>query len=187
MLAIDRANFVPPEYREFAYLDRALSIGHGQTISAPGIVSFMLESMDIKTGMKILEIGTGSGYNAALLSHLAGAKGRVISIEIVPEVFKLGKENIAKVEHILQKNLTLLCIDGSNGYPEKAPYDRIIVTAALQSMESIYVFISQLKEDGKLIAPVSNGSGQDLVLYDNNTKTSNKILPVIFVSLTRHS
>jgi len=184
MLAVDRVYFVPPGHRAFAYEDQALPLFAGQTISAPTVVAFMLEKLDIQPGMKILEIGTGSGYNTALLAELAGKKGTVISMEIVPELHGLAQRNLAKLPKKYPQ-LKLLCQDGSHGYPPEAPYDRITVTAAMPSLPPGHPLIRQLKPDGKLIAPVG-GSGweQDLILYDHATRSSQRILPVLFVPLT---
>ncbi len=184
MLKIDRALFVPKEHLSLAYSDNAFPIGYGQTISAPTVVSFMLDKLEIKPGMKILEIGAGSGYNAALLSFIVGIRGRVISIEIVPEICALARKNIAKVADLVPNNLTLLCEDGSEGYKKEAPYDRIIITAAMPELRFDIPFIGQLKKDGRLIAPVGNSWNQDLVLYDNKNRTTQRILPVMFVPLT---
>lgn len=184
MLTIDRVLFMPKEYLSLAYSDNAFPIGHEQTISAPNVVSFMLDNLGVKPGMKILEIGTGSGYNAALLSYLVGVRGRVISIEIVPEICELARKNIAKVADLLPNNLTLLCEDGSEGWKKEAPYDRIVITAAMPQLRFDSPFVTQLKKDGKLIAPTGNSWKQDLVLYDNKTRTTQRILPVMFVPLT---
>ena len=94
LLSIDRAFFVREEDKRYAYADLALPIGFGQTISAPAVVALMLEKLDIRKGMKVLEVGTGSGYNCALLSKLVGEQGRVISIDIVPGLLEQAKENI---------------------------------------------------------------------------------------------
>ncbi len=177
-LAVDRAIFVPQDACGYAYGDYPIPIGYGQTISAPSVVAFMLEELDVKEGGKVLELGTGSGYNAALLSYLAGPKGKVISIDIVPELVEFAKKNLARYGKA--KNVILLARDGSCGYEEEAPYDRIIVTAGMPYIEN-HPLIKQLKPDGKLIAPVGGRFWQDLILYLRGEYK--KILPVMFVPL----
>jgi len=177
-LAVDRAIFVPQDACGYAYGDYPIPIGYGQTISAPSVVAFMLEELDVKEGGKVLELGTGSGYNAALLSYLAGPKGKVISIDIVPELVEFAKKNLARYGKA--KNVILLARDGSCGYEEEAPYDRIIITAGMPYIEN-HPLIKQLKPDGKLIAPVGGRFWQDLILYLRGEYK--KILPVMFVPL----
>ena len=179
MLAVDRALFMPEGTP--AYEDRPYPTAKGQTISAPSVVAFMLEHLRIEKGMKILEVGAGSGYSAALLSHLAGGTGKVISLEIFPEVFEIASKNLSKLGP--PKNIELICGDASEGYPESAPYDRIMVTAAMPYLDMSHPLIQQLADDGMIIAPVGGRFFQDLVLYDNKTKESQKVLPVIFVPL----
>ena len=174
-LEVDRAMFVPPRAKSSAYHDSALPIGHGQTISAPSVVAFMLERLEIKKGMKILELGTGSGHNTALLSYLAGSKGKVISMDLYPEVTQFAKKHLRKY-----KNIELLTGDGSCGYGKKASYDRIIVTAAMPSIEG-HPLIGQLKKKGRLIAPVGSRLSQNLVLYSEGNYQ--EVLPVMFVPL----
>ncbi len=183
MLTIDRAIFIPNEYKSLAYSDNAFPIGYGQTISAPTVVSFMLDKLELKPGMKILEVGTGSGYNAALISHILGVRGKLISIEILPQLYDLAKKNLSKVASLLPNNLTMLCMDGSEGYEKEALYDRIVITAAMPSLEFNSPFVKQLKKDGKIVAPVGNSWSQNLILYDNKTRTSQRVLSVMFVPL----
>ena len=177
MLAVDRALFMPEGAP--AYEDRAYPVMSGQTISAPGVVAFMLEKMDIRQGMKILEIGTGTGYNCALLSRLAGPEGKVVSVEVLPELHELAKKNLSKIG--FPKNLELVLGDGSAGYPKEAPYERIIVTAGMPELNQ--ELLSQLKPDGKIIAPVGGEHFQDLVLFDRKSGEYKRILPVVFVPL----
>lgn len=174
-LDIDRALFVPPRAKSSAYHDSPLPIGHGQTISAPSVVAFMIERLEIKEGMKILELGTGSGYNTALISKLTGPKGKVFSFDLYPEVSGFAKKNLKKY-----KNIELLTGDGSCGYAKKAPYDRIVVTAAMPYIEN-HPIISQLKKKGRLIAPVGSRLSQNLILYADGSYE--KVLPVVFVPL----
>ncbi len=174
-LAVDRALFVPPRAESSAYYDSPLPIGHGQTISAPSVVAFMLEKLEIKKGMKVLELGTGSGYNTALISRLVGTRGKVFSLDIVPEVTEFAKKNLKKY-----KNIELITVDGSCGYDKKAPFDRIMVTAAMPNIEN-HPLIKQLKPKGRLIAPVGTRMYQDLILYSEGKYE--KVLPVVFVPL----
>jgi protein-L-isoaspartate(D-aspartate) O-methyltransferase len=177
MLAVDRALFMPPGAP--AYEDRACPVISGQTISAPGVVAFMLERLDIRPGMSVLEIGTGTGYNAALLSHLAGPEGKVVSIEILPELHELAVRNLSRIG--APKNITLVLGDGSVGYKKEAPYDRIIATAGMPDLNQ--QILDQLKKDGKMVAPVGGEHFQDLVVFDKKSGEQKRILPVVFVPL----
>jgi protein-L-isoaspartate(D-aspartate) O-methyltransferase len=177
MLAVDRALFMPPGAP--AYDDRAYLVMSGQTISAPGVVAFMLEQLELGKGMKVLEIGTGTGYNAALISHMVGPEGKVVSVEILPELHALASKNIAKIGP--PENIELICSDGSSGCPGQAPYDRIIVTAAMPELNEH--LIGQLNENGRLIAPVGSKNFQELVVFDKRSGESERVLPVIFVPL----
>jgi len=178
MLAVDRADFTPKNVDP--YIDMPYPVGERQTISAPSVVAFMLDHLDVSNGMKVLEIGTGSGYNAALLSHLVGKTGHIISIEIHQSLCDFAEKNLEKYN---LSNIELICADGSKGYVEKEPYDRIIVTAGMPYIEK-HPLLSQLKYNGKLVAPVGDRFFQNLVLYDANTKKYKNILPVMFVPLT---
>ncbi len=181
MRKVDREFFVPESEKGFAYYDTAIPVGYGQTISAPTVVAFMLEALDLREGMRVLEVGAGSGYNCALLSVLVGQKGRVLSVERVPELAKLAKANIASAG-ISMNNIEIMVGDGSGGYPPGAPYDRIAVTAALPSLDLGHPLIAQLKKDGKLLAPVGSYV-QDLVLFEKKNGKMSRILPVMFVPL----
>ena len=144
---IDRKNFVPEENLKEAYEDHPLPIGHGQTISQPYTVAFMLEELELKKGDKVLEIGTGSGWNAALLSYIVGKEGKVYSIEIVKELAEQAKEKLKDYE-----NVEVFHVDGSQGLPEYAPYDKIILTAAPKEMTEEWK--KELRDGGILLAPV---------------------------------
>jgi len=177
-LAVDRALFTARNYNGSAYADYPIPITDSQTISAPSIVAIMLELLEVKEGQKILEIGSGSGYNTALLSYLAGSKGEVISVEYFSSLYEIAKTNLKKCGWC--KNVLLVQGDGSEGYAQKAPYDRVIVTAAMPYIEG-HPLTKQLKKDGVLVAPVGGRFYQDLVVYKNGKSQS--VLPVMFVPL----
>lgn len=146
---VPREEFVREHHRREAYEDHPIPIGFGQTISAPSMVAIMLESLEVKRGQKVLEIGTGSGYNAALLAELVGREGKVVTIERIPELAKFGEENLKKTGYDWVK---VKVGDGSEGCPEEAPWDRILVTACVPSIP--IPLLEQLKPGGKLGAPV---------------------------------
>jgi len=148
-LEVKREEFVPDHLIHYAYVDSPLEIGHGQTISAPHMVAIMVEGLDIKKGQKILEIGAGSGYHAAIVSKLVGNKGHVYTIERYSSLVENAKKNL-KNSGI--ENVTIDLGDGSEGLPKNAPYDRIYVTCAAPDIPP--PLIEQLKDEGKLMVPV---------------------------------
>jgi len=181
MRSVERHNFVPENYRDRAYSDGPLPIGHGQTISQPYIVAFMTEQLQVSSQHKVLEIGTGSGYQAAILGELAK---HVFTIEIIPELAE-GAKNI--LNHLSYKNITVRAGDGYKGWPEEAPFERIMVTAA--PAEIPQTLVDQLAPGGRMILPVG---AQFLVQYlwviekdDQGTVTKEKILPVRFVPMVK--
>jgi protein-L-isoaspartate(D-aspartate) O-methyltransferase len=179
MLKVKRELFVPQAYAMYAYYDTPLPIGYGQTISAPSIVAIMTRVLDLKKGMKVLEIGAGSGYQAAIIAEIVGDEGIVYTIERIPELVKIADENIKKLNF---KNVKIIYGDGSLGYESEAPFDRIIITAAIPAISDN--LIKQLKRGGKLVAPVGSLYFQDLVVIEKNDEIKeNKILPVVFVPL----
>ncbi|MEJ2278055.1 MAG: protein-L-isoaspartate O-methyltransferase [Candidatus Lokiarchaeota archaeon] len=127
MLKVPREIFIPKEAKSSAYIDSPLSIGKGQTISAPHMVAMMLEILDLRQGEKVLEVGTGSGYHAALCAELVSPKGHIYTIERHKELAEKAKDKILDAGY---KNVTIIHGDGTLGYPEEAPYDKILVTAA---------------------------------------------------------
>jgi protein-L-isoaspartate(D-aspartate) O-methyltransferase len=147
MRKIPRHHFVPEGLSDESYGDFPLPIGSDQTISQPYTVAFMIEQLGLSTGQRVLEIGTGSGWNAALMQHIVG-DGQVISIERIPDLVELAKDNLRKV---YSKTLVVLA-DGSEGYATLAPYDRIMVTAGAPKIPQ--PLIDQLKDGGIIIAPV---------------------------------
>jgi protein-L-isoaspartate(D-aspartate) O-methyltransferase len=179
MRTVPRHLFVPPEMVSQAYRDHPLPIGHGQTISQPYIVAYMTELLDVNETHKVLEIGTGSGYQAAVLSLLAGS---VASIEIVAP---LGEQAARLLKEHGFTNVEVRIGNGYLGWPEKAPFDRIILTAAPPDIPK--ALIDQLKPGGKMVAPVGEGPfGQDLVVLEKSASgrvSTRKVLPVAFVPM----
>lgn len=150
-----REEFVLPEYREEAYEDSALPIMAKQTISQPSAVVLMLDALEVRKDSNVLEIGAGSGYNAALLSKLAK---KVYSIERIKQVAEFAQKNLKKIG---AKNVKVIHADGKKGYAKAAPYDRIIVTAAAEKIPDI--LLKQLKDGGILLMPVGPAYGQELI------------------------
>ncbi len=152
ILNVDRRIFVLPEYINEAYEDVALPFLRGQTISQPYTVAFMSQALRVFEGAKIFEVGAGSGYHAAVLSFLAGEKGRVFTIEIDPFIARRARDNLKRAGI---KNVVVLEGDGSRGYKEEAPFDRVIFTAAPSTVAE--EIISQLNEEGIVVAPLRRG------------------------------
>lgn len=178
MREIPRHEFVPEEARQSAYEDRPLGIGFGQTISQPYIVAFMTEQLAPKPGDRILEVGTGSGYQAAILSKLVA---EVFSIEIVPQ---LAESAAATLKKLNLQNVQTKAGDGYKGWPEHAPFDAIIVTCAPDHVPN--PLVKQLKEGGRMIVPVGGVGEQSLYLLEKRDgKIEQKsVLPVRFVPMT---
>jgi len=177
---VPRHRLVPPEEESNAYRNRPLSIGLGQTISQPFIVGLMTDLLDVKPGDKVLEVGTGSGYQAAVLAEL-GAK--VYTIEILEP---LGREAAARLSALGYRSVITRIGDGFRGWPEEAPFDSIIVTAAPREVPD--ALAAQLKPGGKLVIPLGASQGaQTLYLMEkraDGTLTRREILAVRFVPLT---
>ncbi|NJE47995.1 protein-L-isoaspartate(D-aspartate) O-methyltransferase [Thermococcus sp. 9N3] len=170
-LKYPRYLFVEEKHRKYAHLDEPLPIPAGQTVSAPHMVAIMLELAELKPGMNVLEIGTGSGWNAALISELV--KTDVYTVERIPELVEFARRNL---ERAGVKNVHVIPGDGTLGFPPKAPYDRIIVTAGAPDIPK--PLVEQLKPGGKLIIPVgSYHIWQDLLevikLEDGSIKVKN--------------
>ncbi len=153
-----RHEFLPEELKKFAYINNPLPIGWGQTISQPSTVVLMTEILDIKENDKILEIGTGSGWQAAILSRIA-KKGFVYTTEIIPELAEFAKNNIQKLKI---KNIKIFNADGSLGLRKYMPFDKIIITAATQEVPK--ELIEQLKTFGKLLIPIGDMETQKMTL-----------------------
>lgn len=152
---VPREQFVPHDQRPYAYDDRALAIGYGQTISQPYMVAWMLQALDVQSEHRVLEVGAGSGYQAALLGELAR---EVYALELVPE---LAERAAAVVARLGYETVHIVAGDGSLGHPPGQPYDRIIVAAAAPTMPE--PLVEQLAEGGLLLAPVG-GRGQQQCL-----------------------
>lgn len=180
MRTVPRHVFVPPVARAHAYEDRPLSIGHGQTISQPFIVAYMTEALGVRPPHRVLEIGTGSGYQAAVLSRLAT---HVYSIEIVPELGKRAAETLKTAGY---QNVTVMVGDGYGGWPQHAPFDRIMVTAAPDHVPQ--PLVQQLATGGRMVIPVGpTGGVQELLVIEKGASgiVQKRTIPVIFVPLTR--
>jgi protein-L-isoaspartate(D-aspartate) O-methyltransferase len=178
MAEVPRHEFVPQPLREYAYSDSALPIGFGQTISQPYIVAFMTERLEPKPSDKVLEIGTGSGYQAAVLSKLVA---EVYTIEIVEP---LGERAKADLQRLGFANVRVRIGDGYRGWPEAAPFDAIILTSAVSEVPE--PLIGQLKEGGRMIAPLGPSYYQDLYLLKKRGGKLERraVLPVRFVPMT---
>jgi protein-L-isoaspartate(D-aspartate) O-methyltransferase len=177
MTRVPRHVFVPAAGREEAYGDHPLPIGHGQTISQPYIVAFMSEALRLEPGHRVLEIGTGSGYQAAVLSELAG---EVYTIEIIPELAQRARQTLLDNGY---DNVTVRTGNGYLGWPEHAPYDRIMVTAAPDDVPA--ALLEQLKIDGLMAIPLGTGLQELRILRRTPTGLETiDTLPVRFVPMT---
>ena len=177
MRKVERDKFVPPKVRAYSYADRPLPIGEGQTISQPFIVAIMTEVLNLKGGEKVLEIGTGSGYQAAILSELAK---EVYTIEIVPS---LGRQAEKLLKELNYTNVKVKIGDGFLGWPEFAPFDGIIVTCA--PLQVPLPLIEQLKEGGRMVIPVGEAFQELKFLEKRDGEIiTRSIIPVRFVPMT---
>lgn len=152
--SIDRRDFLPKGKKDLAELNQALPIGHEQTISQPLVVAFMLEKLDPRKGDKILDIGSGSGWTTALLSHIVGKKGKVIGVEFIPELKEFGRENVAKYNFVEKGIAEFVCKDGTEGFEKEAPYDRILASASAEELPSAWK--KQVKVKGKIVTPIGH-------------------------------
>jgi protein-L-isoaspartate(D-aspartate) O-methyltransferase len=180
MAAVPRHEFVPERYLEQAYEDHPLPIGHGQTISQPYIVALMTQLLELKRGDKVLEIGTGSGYQTAILAELTD---KVYSVEIIPE---LAREAMERLRRLGYSYVQLKCDDGYYGWEEFAPYDAIIVTAAADHVPP--PLVQQLRDGGRLVIPVSVDRGEQKlkrITKRGEQIVVENIVGVVFVPFTR--
>jgi protein-L-isoaspartate(D-aspartate) O-methyltransferase len=179
---VERHLFVPSESADEAYDDRPLPIGFGQTISQPFIVAYMTEIIEPKANYKVLEIGTGSGYQAAVLAHLVK---EVYTIEIVSQ---LGNTATTRLRNLGYKNVQVRVGDGYYGWKEAAPFDAIVVTAAAEYIPP--PLLEQLKDGGKMVIPVGSAfMNQNLMLVEKKgtRHVTKSLMPVVFVPFTRKS
>lgn len=159
MRRVPREDFLPEGLRDDAYVDSPLPIGDGQTISAPHMVVIMIEQLDLKPGQKVLEIGAGSGYHAAVCAEMVAPEGHVYTIERIRSLASFAETNIKKTGYA--KLVTVIFGDGTKGLPEHAPYDRIFVAAAAPDIPQ--PLVDQLAEGGKMLVPVGGRFYQDLI------------------------
>ena len=176
---VPRHEFLPPSLRARAYIDHPLPIGDSQTISQPFIVAFMTEILKLKPEDRVLEIGTGSGYQAAVLSVLVS---KVFTIEIIPELAGRAKADLKRLGYT---NVDCRTGDGFSGLPEEAPFDAILVTCAADQIPP--PLADQLKPGGTMIIPLNDGLAQTLFLVRKDACgiSSKPVLPVSFVPMTR--
>jgi protein-L-isoaspartate(D-aspartate) O-methyltransferase len=181
MREVPRQEFVPADQRPYAYADTPLPIGHDQTISQPVVVAYMTQAVGPRPNMRVLEVGTGSGYQAAVL---AAAGARVWTIEIFRP---LAEEAKARLERLGYRDVTVRHGDGYAGWPEEAPFDAVVVTAGAEAIPP--ALIEQLAPGGRLVMPVGDPDvDQQLVLLEKDASgrvASKRLLPVRFVPLLR--
>ena len=177
--SIPREEFIPKKFRDHAYVDRPLPTGVGQTISAPHMVAIMTELLEPKSGDKVLEIGGGSGYQAAILSRLVK---KVYAIELEKSLASFAETNLRNVGI---RNVEVITADGRDGYKKDAPYDKIIVTCATEKIYDDWK--EQLKDNGIILAPVGGSFVQTLVkgVKKNHWFETEDILECVFVPLRR--
>ena len=178
MSRVPREIFVPEANRSRAYDDTPLPIGGGQTISAPHMVAIMCDLLDLQEGMKVLEVGGGSGYHAAVMADLVGAAGHIYSMERLPELAEPARKNL---ETSGIKNVTVIVGDGSVGLVEHAPYDRISVAATAPEVPE--PLKQQLKPGGKMVLPVGRGYQELILVTRKNGFAVEEKMGVAFVPL----
>jgi protein-L-isoaspartate(D-aspartate) O-methyltransferase len=178
MRSLPRHHFVPSSEAPLAYDDQPVPIGHGQTVSQPYIVGFMSQALELGGGERVLEIGSGSGYQTAVLALLAR---EVVGLEIVPELAERACRALAELG---LDNARILCRDGSHGLPEEAPFDAILAAAAPREVPEAW--IDQLTLGGRLVMPIGKGDEQELVLVRRAAAGAERrvLLPVRFVPMT---
>jgi protein-L-isoaspartate(D-aspartate) O-methyltransferase len=180
LLRVSREQFIPDELRYEAYRDYPVPIGHGQTISQPYIVGYMTEALRLEPSHRVLEIGTGCGYQTAVLAELAA---HVYSMEVIPELADRARESLVAMGY---RNISIRTGDGYQGWPEHAPYDRIIGAAA--ATEVPRALIDQLADGGILVMPIGTDYQELKVLVKRGTATETlATLPVRFVPMVRGS
>jgi|TARA_Y100000034_G_C6796417_1_gene356989 protein-L-isoaspartate(D-aspartate) O-methyltransferase len=179
-MAVNREDFVPQDLRNRAYEDNPLPLMRGKTISQPTTVMLMTHVLELKPNEKVFEIGTGSGYQAAIIAKIVEPKGKVTTTEIIPELVNLAKQNLAKANI---RNVEVYEDDGSNGIP-KQTFDKIIITAACREFPK--PLLEQLKPGGIIVGPVGNRNEQEMVrgIKDKNNKLELEFLgPFLFTPM----
>jgi len=151
---IKRVDFLPKDINNLAELNEALPIGNSQTISQPLVVAFMMEQLQPKKGEKILDVGSGSGWTTAILSEIVGGEGRIIAIEVVPELKEFGERNVAKYNFIEKGIAKVIFADGSKGYEKEAPFDKVLASASAQKVPKAWR--KQLKVGGRIVTPIKS-------------------------------
>jgi len=178
LASVPRHAFVPAEVQPFSYLNSPLPIGHGKTISQPFIVALMTDLLQVESDSVVLEIGTGFGYQAAVLGQLAR---QVYSVEIIEEIHEQARKRLARLGYV---NIALRMGNGTLGWPDHAPYDRIMVTAAPDLIPP--ALLQQLKPGGRMVIPTGIPDQQQLLLVQKNAQgriATREILPVRFSEL----
>jgi protein-L-isoaspartate(D-aspartate) O-methyltransferase len=158
MASVPRAEFVPSQYRKDAYLDEPIPIGHDQVTTQPSLVAAMLEGLALEGDESVLEVGTGHGFQTALLSRLAR---RVLSIERIPDLAEVARRNL---ERHSVRNVEVVVGDGTAGLPERAPFDAIVVSAAFPSVPE--PLTAQLRDGGRLVQPIGKGGRDEVTLFE---------------------
>ncbi len=170
MAEIPRELFLPESQRAWAYEDEPAAIGHGQTISQPYMVALMVQCLELKGDERVLEVGAGSGYHAAVLGALAR---EVIALEVIPELAEQAQRNLEAVGR--SGNVRVICVDGSLGYPELAPYDAISVAAAAAAIPQ--PLLEQLADPGRMVIPVGDGWDQELrLIWKRDGRLSQRVV-----------
>ena len=178
MLKIPRHYFVPPPYEERAYNDAPLPIGGNQTISQPYIVAYMSQALELRKGQKVLEVGTGSGYQTAVLSELGG---HVCTMEFLPELSEQAKMLLREMGYA---SIRFHVGNGWKGWPEEAPFDRILVTAAAEKISP--ALVDQLKERGRMVVPVGRDFQQLVIgVKEHGVLQETETIAVRFVPLVK--
>jgi len=162
---IKREDFLPSDSEDLAEIDEAMPIGFGQTISQPLVVAFMLELLQPEPGDKILDVGSGSGWTTGLLSEIVGEKGKVIAVELVPELKELGEKNVARYNFIEKGIAEFICADGSKGFKEEAPFDKILASAAAVRLPRAWK--EQLKVNGRIVVPINSSIWRFIKIGDS--------------------
>ena len=183
-MAVPRESFMMPQYRDYAYYDQPFPIpGDGrQTISAPYMYPVTYEPLQIEPGQRLLEIGAGSGYGAAIARELVGPDGLVVAIEINPNTYRFAEKNLKDAGY---DDVLVILGDGTLGYPPKAPYDAVSITASTPSIPP--PIIEQMADGGRLVAPIGQATryGQDLQLIEKigGQLSKRSLMSVVYVPL----